>query len=79
MRSMGQPMSEANEWRLPAFEARLGQTFPDAALLEDKLQLLAALEEELANTKGEFEPGNDGEAPVTDREGIDGKPLSQAA
>ncbi|UXC92947.1 hypothetical protein EGM87_21850 [Sphingobium sp. RSMS] len=70
---------EANERRLPAFEARLGQTFPDAALLEDKLQLLASLEEELANSKGEFEPGNDGEAPVTDREGIDGRPLSEAA
>jgi N12 class adenine-specific DNA methylase len=54
---------EANERRLPAFEARLGQEFPDAALLEEKLQELAELEADLATTKGEFEPGNDQEAP----------------
>ncbi|WP_176593403.1 hypothetical protein [Sphingobium sp. EM0848] len=48
-------------------------------MLEDKLQLLAALEEELANSTGEFEPGKDGEAYVADGEGIDGKPLSEAA
>ena len=57
---------EANERRLPAFEARLGKEFPDTALLEEKLQERAELEAELANTKGEFEPGNDDEAPLTD-------------
>jgi hypothetical protein len=51
---------EANERRLPVFEARLGQDFPDAALLEEKLRELAELEAELARTKGEFEPGNTG-------------------
>ena len=53
---------EADERRLPAFEARLGQDFPDTALLEDKLQELAALEADLANSKGEFDAGDDAAA-----------------
>ena len=57
---------EANERRLPAFEARLGNEFPDAALLEEKLQELAELETELANTKGEFEPSNDDDMLLAD-------------
>lgn len=48
---------EADLRRLPAFEARLGQEFPDAALLDDKLAELAELEADLANTKGEFDAG----------------------
>lgn len=55
---------EMNERRLPAFQARLGQDFPDAALLEDKLRELAELEADLAKTRGEFEPGNDQGAPA---------------
>jgi hypothetical protein len=42
--------------RIPAFEARLGQTFGDAGLLDEKLDELAALEADLAATgKGEDE------------------------
>ncbi|TNE43753.1 MAG: lactate dehydrogenase [Sphingomonadales bacterium] len=70
---------ETNERRLPAFEARLGQAFPDAPLLEDKLQELAELEAELASSKGEFEPGNDQEAIMAECGTIDKKPLPQAA
>jgi len=70
---------EANERRLPAFEARLGQEFPDAALLDDKLHELAELEAELANTKGEFEPGNDERAALAESENDDGRALPQAA
>ncbi|MBV2149926.1 lactate dehydrogenase [Sphingobium sp. AS12] len=70
---------EANERRLPAFEARLGQEFPDAATLEDKLRELAELDAELAMTKGEFEAGNDQEAPLAERESNEGKLLPQAA
>jgi hypothetical protein len=55
---------EANERRLPAFEARLGQAFPDAASLDEKLNELADLEAELASTKGEFDAGNDDDAPL---------------
>ncbi|SFG53243.1 hypothetical protein SAMN05518801_1447 [Novosphingobium sp. CF614] len=54
---------EANKRRLAAFEARLGQDFPDTALLDDKLQELVELEADLATTRGEFERGTDGEAP----------------
>jgi N12 class adenine-specific DNA methylase len=54
----------ANERRLPAFEARLGQEFPDAALLQDKLRELAELEADLATTKGEFDPGADENASI---------------
>jgi N12 class adenine-specific DNA methylase len=70
---------EANERRLPAFEARLGQEFPDGGVLEEKLRDLAELEAELAMTKGEFEPENDGVAPLAERESDEDKPLSQAA
>jgi len=70
---------EANERRLPAFEARLGQEFADAEILEDKLRELADLEAELANTKGEFEPGNESEPPLDMPEDVAGDPLSQAA
>ncbi|PJG47237.1 lactate dehydrogenase [Sphingobium sp. LB126] len=69
---------EADERRLPAFEARLGQDFTDEALLEEKLQELTQLEADLATTKGEFEPGNDDEALVSAPE-PDGSLLSQAA
>lgn len=62
----------ANERRLPAFEARVGQIFPDAAILEDKLRELAELEAELANTKGEFEPENDQQSTVPDLESNEG-------
>jgi len=68
-----------NERRLPAFEARLGQIFPDAALLDEKLNELAELEAELANTKGEFEPGNDDAASSAESENHDGTPVPQAA
>ncbi|WP_454888536.1 lactate dehydrogenase [Sphingobium indicum] len=67
---------EADERRLPAFEARLGQEFSDTELLEDKLGELADLEAELANTKGEFEPGNDN-APLA--EGTQGELLPDPA
>ncbi|WP_246524946.1 helicase-related protein [Sphingobium phenoxybenzoativorans] len=70
---------EANQRRLPAFEARLGQAFPDAALLDEKLDELAELEAELANTKGEFEPGNDDAASSAESENHDGTPVPQAA
>jgi hypothetical protein len=69
---------EADERRLPAFEARLGQEFSDTALLEDKIRELADLEAELANTKGEFEPGNDN-APLTEREDTQGELLPPPA
>ncbi|MDR7256250.1 N12 class adenine-specific DNA methylase [Sphingomonas sp. BE270] len=69
---------EADERRLPAFEARLGQEFSDTALLEDKIRELADLEAELANTKGEFEPGNDN-APLTESEGTQGELLPHPA
>ncbi|RIA46179.1 N12 class adenine-specific DNA methylase [Hephaestia caeni] len=52
---------EADERRLPAFKARLGQDFPDTTLLDEKLRELAELEADLATTKGEFDPGNDDE------------------
>ncbi|HEX7881166.1 MAG TPA: hypothetical protein VF499_00295, partial [Afipia sp.] len=68
---------EADERRLPAFEARLGQEFPDTAMLEEKQAELAALEAELATTKGEFDPGNDADVPVTASES--GSQLAQAA
>jgi hypothetical protein len=70
---------KANERRLPAFEARLGQDFPDAALLEDKLRELAELEADLATTKGEFEPGNDDGAILTPPSSNEGAAVSQAA
>lgn len=70
---------EANERRLPAFEARLGKAFPDAALLEEKLQERAELEADLANTKGEFEPGNDGDASLIQHERNEGELLAQVA
>lgn len=70
---------EANERRLPAFEARLDQEFPDVALLDEKLQQLADLEADLATTKGEFDPGNDVETPSDGMESEEGKPLPQAA
>lgn len=57
---------EADERRLPAFEARLGQDFPDAALLEDKLRELANLKEDLATSRGEFDPANDAGGSVAD-------------
>ena len=44
----------------------MGNEFPDAALLEEKLQELAELETELANTKGEFEPSNDDDMLLAD-------------
>ncbi|MCK9549522.1 lactate dehydrogenase [Aquamicrobium sp.] len=70
---------EANERRLPAFEARLGQDFPDTALLDDKLRELAELEADLATTKGEFEPGNDDEAASSECETVDATLVEQAA
>lgn len=69
---------EAAERRLPAFEARLGQDFSDTALLEEKLQELADLEAELANSKGEFDPGNDN-APLTERSENQGELLPPPA
>ena len=53
---------EANERRLPSFQARLGQEFPETALLEEKQRELAELEAELAATRGEFDSDNDDEA-----------------
>ena len=70
---------EANERRLPAFEARLDQEFPDAALLEDKLRELAELEADLATTKGEFEPGNDEDAILAPPSSNEGAEVPQAA
>ncbi|MGD9811022.1 MAG: helicase-related protein [Sphingobium sp.] len=70
---------EANERRLPAFEARLGQLFPDAALLDDKLNELAELEAELANSKGEFEPGNGEDALQVPPSGNESMPVPHAA
>ncbi|WP_454883035.1 helicase-related protein [Sphingomonas oryzagri] len=70
---------EADQRRLPAFEARLGQEFPDTALLEDKLRESAELEADLARTKGEFDPGNDEESLFAEREGNKGEPLPRAA
>ncbi|WP_454887903.1 helicase-related protein [Sphingomonas oryzagri] len=59
---------EADQRRLPAFEARLGQEFPDEALLEDKLSELADLEADLASTKGEFERENEADAALGNRD-----------
>lgn len=70
---------EAHERRLPAFEARLGQDFPDAALLDEKLQELAELEAELAMTKGEFEPDNGDEALFSQCDDGESRPLPRAA
>ena len=70
---------EANERRLPAFEARLGQAFPDAALLDEKLNELAELEAELASTKGEFNADNDGDAPLPPLLDGAGTPVPQEA
>ncbi len=70
---------EACERRLPAFEARLGQEFTDAEILEDKLRELAELEAALANTKGEFEPGTDVERSLVESESSDGEPFPRAA
>lgn len=53
---------EADERRLPSFQARLGQDFPETALLDEKQRELAELEAELAATKGEFDADNDDEA-----------------
>lgn len=53
---------EANERRLPSFQARLGQDFPETAMLEEKQRELAELEAELAATRGEFDADNDDEA-----------------
>ena len=69
---------EANERRLPAFDARLGQAFPDAALLDEKLNELAELEAELASTKGEFDAGNDDDAPLPPPLDDAGTPVRQA-
>ena len=46
---------EANERRLPSFQARLGQDFPETALLDEKQRELAELEAELAATRGQFD------------------------
>lgn len=70
---------EANERRLPAFEARLGQEFPDAALLEEKLRELAELEAELASTKGEFEPGNNQKSLLAEPQSDEDEAVPQAA
>ena len=70
---------QAHERRLPAFEARVGQLFPDAALLDEKLQELAELKAELANTKGEFEPGNEDGAPLVEQGTDEDTSLPQAA
>jgi N12 class adenine-specific DNA methylase len=70
---------EANERRLPAFEARLGQEFPDTMLLDEKIQELAELEAELAMTKGQFEPGNDKEPPLPECEDNKHKLIRQVA
>ena len=70
---------EADLRRLPAFEARLGQAFPDANLLDDKLLERAELETELATTQGEFEPGNDDETVPTEQESDGDMPLLRAA
>ncbi len=70
---------EADERRLPAFEARLGQDFPDAALLDDKLRELAELKADLATTKGEFDAANDAEAPLAGPRMDGGALLSEAA
>ncbi|MGI9376020.1 MAG: helicase-related protein [Tsuneonella suprasediminis] len=72
-------MLEAHERRLPAFEARLGQLFPDAALLDEKLNELAELEAELANTKGEFETEGEAEAPLIECESNEDELLPQVA
>jgi N12 class adenine-specific DNA methylase len=70
---------QAHERRLPAFEARVGQLFPDAALLDDKLQELAELEADLATTRGEFEPGGEPEVTLLDLEAHDDTPLPPPA
>lgn len=62
---------EANERRLPAFQARLGQEFPETALLDEKQRELAELEAELAASKGEFDADNDDEAPANTDDGKD--------
>jgi N12 class adenine-specific DNA methylase len=68
---------EADLRRLPAFEARLGQEFPDAVLLEEKLRELAELEAELATTQGEFEPESDRVDPIISS--LVSEPLQRAA
>ena len=62
---------EADERRLPAFEARLGQNFPDTAMLDDKLRELADLEADLAGTKGDFDPANDADKQFDSGDGSD--------
>lgn len=70
---------EADKRRLPAFEARIGQGFPDAAMLEDKQAELAALEAELATTRGEFDPELEPDMPdLGDGAGLDA-PLARVA
>jgi N12 class adenine-specific DNA methylase len=70
---------EANERRLPAFEARLGQEFPDLALLEEKLRDLAELEADLRTAKGEFEPGTDMEPTFGEEKHADSTRFRQVA
>lgn len=70
---------EADERRLPAFEARYGQSFPDTALLEDKLAELAALEAELAAAKGEFEQELEADIPLAANNMDTDDPLAQVA
>ena len=70
---------DADERRLPAFEARLGQDFPDAAMLEDKLRELAELEADLATTKGEYETADRAPPPAADAENAEGYLLPEAA
>ena len=57
----------------------MGQLFPDAALLDDKLQELAELEADLATTRGEFEPGGEPEVTLLDLEAHDDTPLPPRA
>lgn len=76
---------EADGRRLPAFEARVGQDFPDTALLDGKLEELAELEADLANTKGAFETDDDVLTSESCGQGVastttdEGEFLSQAA
>ena len=57
----------------------MGQAFPDAALLDEKLNELAELEAELASTKGEFNADNDGDAPLPPLLDGAGTPVPQEA
>lgn len=70
---------ESDERRLPAFEARLGQEFPDALLLEDRLRELAELEADLASTKGDLQNAVDEKDPPVCPDVGDGSLLAQAA